>query len=514
MISSDKINQKFYGISYSETGLISSIPFGKKQHPINIPISLMFGSHTNQDIYILKSPNKKIISIKLTDAWRSILNKLHLDFDFHKNHIDARSLLDQVFTHSLSPNKIEKVITLLKSAQAGLLGIRPPGADLRLSGSPLQLPFTLSITGDRDGNRVTLIREEIPMKKLSDMEFLGDSISIPSKFFLDEELAKCGQNIALDRVKERFKEEKFKKGAMYIQSVFICNQNMGYIAFYPRDGKIDALFIPNGAPKGEGGHKSAYKAISLFNQKKYIFLEAHNNQESILNFIYEASFLKICEKGLSPNTVHPYTYSTADIVGAAAISERMHTDLFNYINDEKNISFSNKLQIALSLVQKAKELSNAGIVHRDIKVENILIQKSKNGRETPLLRFCDLAFADISGVDTDIRGTFRFMAPEIIVTLLRGIHHYPMNTKEDVWSLGCALFALIYEMEYAALDEPPKTEKEYKKSFEIGKQELKKSPLNFLMRMLEEDPEDRASFEEVERMIEEEIKKLPIIHAA
>merc|ERR1712224_707570 len=88
---------------------------------------------------------------------------------------------------------------------------------------------------------------------------------------------------------------------------------------------------------------------------------------------------------------------------------------------------------AKQLIDQIEYLNSRNIVHRDIKLENILIDDKMN------LKLADFGFAtdkDIENLDL-FRGTQSYMAPEI-----RNGDTY--NGKQtDIFSLGVVLFTLV-----------------------------------------------------------------------
>lgn len=78
-------------------------------------------------------------------------------------------------------------------------------------------------------------------------------------------------------------------------------------------------------------------------------------------------------------------------------------------------------------------LHKNNILHRDIKLDNILLDKNNN------LKLCDFGISLKVNKDTfytDRCGTPAYIAPEIIISKYKGF-------KSDYWSLGVTLFILL-----------------------------------------------------------------------
>ena len=99
-------------------------------------------------------------------------------------------------------------------------------------------------------------------------------------------------------------------------------------------------------------------------------------------------------------------------------------------------------EIMLNLVKGLIELHNLGIVHKDIKPDNILINL-KNLK----IKYIDFGFScfesDIDCLNKD-RGTPLYMSPEMHALATKN-KNYTFNIlkKADIWSLGMTFLELI-----------------------------------------------------------------------
>jgi serine/threonine protein phosphatase PrpC len=100
--------------------------------------------------------------------------------------------------------------------------------------------------------------------------------------------------------------------------------------------------------------------------------------------------------------------------------------------------------IAIKLARAVAALHNAGIIHRDIKPDNVILEAAGS------LKLIDLGVVRVPGMEdfpsSDIPGTIAYMAPEMFAG-------EPGNAATDIYALGVTLFrAFTGEFPYANID--------------------------------------------------------------
>jgi len=84
-----------------------------------------------------------------------------------------------------------------------------------------------------------------------------------------------------------------------------------------------------------------------------------------------------------------------------------------------------------------------GFAHRDIKLENFLVDTTKLINGIPTIKLCDFGFAISCSPTTPQKfrrcGSDEYIAPELIVSSEKP--HSPQSS--DIWSLGIILYALL-----------------------------------------------------------------------
>ncbi|CAG8779251.1 2862_t:CDS:2 [Gigaspora margarita] len=117
-------------------------------------------------------------------------------------------------------------------------------------------------------------------------------------------------------------------------------------------------------------------------------------------------------------------------------------ELFDYVNDYyEKITEDEVKQIFYELVNTVSYLHESNIIHRDLKLENILLESSESSPNKKRIKLTDFGLARFidpkSPLLTTRCGSEEYAAPELI-----SASSYD-GRKTDIWSLGIILYALL-----------------------------------------------------------------------
>ncbi|KAG8347792.1 Protein kinase domain [Trypanosoma vivax] len=123
--------------------------------------------------------------------------------------------------------------------------------------------------------------------------------------------------------------------------------------------------------------------------------------------------------------------------------------LLSYIRRRGPLTEDRAVVIVRQLLEAIVHLHAAGVMHRDIKAENILIQAPVDGKHPPTsVCISDFGFATFCGPSNECVGSPAYCSPEIALIGINQGHKvdeqgYTYNEKCDVWALGVVVYAML-----------------------------------------------------------------------
>ncbi|KAI8882183.1 Pkinase-domain-containing protein [Backusella circina FSU 941] len=212
-----------------------------------------------------------------------------------------------------------------------------------------------------------------------------------------------------------------------------------------------------------------------------------------------------------PNIVHLEATMETEHVMCIVLEYVEGGELFDFVQKMHHQLLLNKQKVDESLVKKiflqllraVQWLHEHNIVHRDLKLENILIHNDVHGQ--PILKITDFGLARVVDPESPLLttrcGSEEYTAPEIVQS--KGYD----GRKTDTWSLGVILYALLVGYLPFRYD-VRKHERVSQLFYRIVRAEIKwPSSTNIshdakevVSRILESDPEKRIALSQVEKL--------------
>lgn len=245
-------------------------------------------------------------------------------------------------------------------------------------------------------------------------------------------------------------------------------------------------------PLGHGGFGTVYKAIAdhEFRAIKVLSEDLQTDTEALLRFQRESLVL---ERIKHPGLIHAFgLVNTA--FGLGLVMELADRSLMDVLHQRKQIPWTEIIERFPVLFEALHELHTAGVVHRDIKPQNILeVQGAFKIADLGIARL-DHGWSQTSLTVSGFQpGTPTHLSPEQV----RG--QDDLDGRSDLYAMGVTLFTVLTGEYYL-------NQTRYKNDFELQLGILQDSPqrisanlnvpssvLNILMRLLEKDRTNRPS---------------------
>lgn len=117
--------------------------------------------------------------------------------------------------------------------------------------------------------------------------------------------------------------------------------------------------------------------------------------------------------------------------------------LAELINSDYRFNFDDYYFIISRLITQLQSLHSNGIVHGDIKPQNVIVQLQTTGYDKNVknILFIDYGLSCL-GSKCIVGGTLQYLSPEIIPLLAKKIDN-SIYIKSDIWSLGVLFYQLL-----------------------------------------------------------------------
>ncbi|NUN07714.1 MAG: protein kinase [Ignavibacteriaceae bacterium] len=213
-------------------------------------------------------------------------------------------------------------------------------------------------------------------------------------------------------------------GFIFIRNSAIKADREKHLSHYRLDEKI-----------GEGATCKVYSAYDVINKRrvalKVMNQELMDNEENKKRFNHEGMILTKIESRFVAKM-----YEYGEFEKKSYIAQELLTGgtLKDYISTSFPIPKERMKELLLSIASGLSEIHNAGIIHRDLKSTNILLDASGNARITDFGLSRSSLISSFTSAGT-ILGTLGFCSPEQITGS-------SVNHQTDIFSFGVIMYEL------------------------------------------------------------------------
>lgn len=183
---------------------------------------------------------------------------------------------------------------------------------------------------------------------------------------------------------------------------------------------------------------------------------------------------------------------------AIAMEYAQGGDLFNYTLGHRPMGRLAEQQarwIFQQLIIGLDYCHSRGIANRDLKLENLLLDRDGHDGTRPLLKICDFGYSkhEMNSSAKSGVGTPAYMAPEVILA----DNHYD-GKRADIWSCGIILYAILFGRYPFDAREPRFARKIVTANYTVpSNPQVSPECLDMLKRVLIAEPAQRISMTEI-----------------
>ena len=234
---------------------------------------------------------------------------------------------------------------------------------------------------------------------------------------------------------------------------------------------------------------NVYRVKHLLTNKEYALkaIKNPNNKFRIENEVKVTKQLNHLDETL---TMQEVFYDEKKLFFVYDLAEQ--GSLKKYVQSKTRLEEQEALEIFRSLLHTLKLIHNLGVIHQDIKPENIVIKDNK-------YYFCDFGLSTLNQKHIDIvhlKTDIRFAAPEV--------YHGFYDKRTDIYALGCVLYYLCTGVNVFDIDS--KQSSAYimlaHSKLNLDFTKVKSKKIQYLLkRMLDKNYMQRASIPELEYIL-------------
>lgn len=240
---------------------------------------------------------------------------------------------------------------------------------------------------------------------------------------------------------------------------------------------------------GEGAFGKVFLAVHTLLHVKVVLKQGKKDDPNVVREVYYQKMLK------HPNIPKLYEVIVTDSHVYMCIEWCCEGELYDYLMKYKTMPILKLKKLFSQLCGSVYYLHQKNTCHRDLKLENILLDKKKHiklsdfgfARELPGCKDSNTLLPQQNSFLETICGTTVYMAPELI-------DRKPyLGQQADMWSLGVILYTLLYG--YMPFDEDDDVKTAYKilNQEPVYKQEIPNDLIELIKWLLKKTPQDRPS---------------------
>ena len=196
---------------------------------------------------------------------------------------------------------------------------------------------------------------------------------------------------------------------------------------------------------GKGSFGKVIKSLDLKLNKEVAIkiINKYNNEQQYDLFREEIKILKTINH---PNIVKLYDYYETNKNNYIIMEYIKGGTLKQYLEKYKIINESKVKEIIFYLLNAIEHLHKNFIIHRDIKLDNIMLENENNLSSLKIIDFgLSMSFnnnCDNNENTNNFCGTILYLSPELLNK--NNVYNNYNNKERDIWAVGIIMYQLLY----------------------------------------------------------------------
>jgi serine/threonine protein kinase len=192
----------------------------------------------------------------------------------------------------------------------------------------------------------------------------------------------------------------------------------------------------------KGGFGEVFKAVDLRDSKPIAIKRIDKEFSSLQSVETE---IMVGSISLSSKIVKTIAWSEDTSYYYIAMEYVEGDNLYNFCNDKLKYFWNNPIiaiRVVLDVLSGLVELHSRGIIHRDLKSKNVMLETNMHGQiqNTKIIDFG--LSSTISDLPDEISGSPNYIAPEAVTIETRN----ERSQKMDIWALGIMIHFMIFNV--------------------------------------------------------------------
>ena len=464
--------------------------------------------NSNKNIYYYSSTNNdKILNnisfYNIDLKQNNSIEKSPLDKNFNKKNVHHKNILENRsinFTNDIIKQKMQKI---LSESEREILQIRKDFAN-----------FITSTNSPNSKKAINKFENTSSAKKIRKKIYVNTKKNKINLITKKNKTKKEKKNSNISQNSENINnEEVILNGTLIHDSTYYLNESLkltNYIREYYNKNKTypetNLNFYKYGRIIGQGAFGKVNLGLNILTGrvvaiKSFNKMKLDVNGENMKKINYETNLMR---KLSHPNVTKILEMFDDEDYFLIVMEYINGGNLFSFVKKRRKLSEKKAKFLFKQIILGIQYIHSKNIIHRDIKLENILIDLNNK------IKICDFGIGiileDSHQKIYDKCGTPMYMAPEILLSSKKNKRGYE-GPPVDIWSCGIALYIMLSGKLPFSLKETTNNEEDMENNLELQYDIINNEPKkidgiselakDLLKKILNKNPNERLTCDKI-----------------